>query len=105
MAVIDNNFNNTYLNQRLGNNNVPSKGTIDDIKKQENLTGKIADTYDPTSNPKSSLKSFLYSVLMSVGAVQATNWLLRPKETTPAMTARDSFINSRMYQTGAKVDR
>ena len=104
MAVIDNNFNNTYINQRLAGNNVSSKGTLDDIKKQENLTGKIADTYDPTSNPKSSFRSFIYALLMSVGAVRLTNWLLNPKNPAQNMTATDSFTHSRMYQIGAKAD-
>ena len=80
---------------------VPSKG-INEIKTQNNMAGKVADSYDPSENPSSMAKSFLYSLLMSTGFVRLTNWLMKPKTITDTMTQMDSYKQSRLYKIGEK---
>ena len=56
MPNIQQNYYNPYqYQQQFGGYNVPSKG-IEDIKKQENVAGKVADNLDPTANPFVKIK-------------------------------------------------
>lgn len=96
-----NNFQNPYqLNTQYP---VSSKG-VNDLKNQDNIAGKVADSYDPTENPSSMAKSFLGGLLMSSAFVRLTNWLMRPKNYTDSMTQSEAYTASRLYKIGEKLD-
>lgn len=82
---------------------LPNKG-LAEIRKQDNMVGKVADSYSPGDDFSITIKSFLAGVLMSMGFTGATNWLMSVKNIPENMTQLDFYKNTRLYKIGQKLD-
>ena len=108
MTNISPNFNSTLYQypQNIGYN-VPSRG-FEDLKKQDNMAGKVAGTVSSEEGFWSNLwgitRRTFYGVLMSMGFVHLANWSMKTPNITASMNQIDAYQASRLYQAGAKLD-
>ena len=104
MSNIGQNFNSTlYTYPQNAGYNVPSKG-FDDLKKQDTMAGKVADTIDITERPTSWFKSLIGGILMSMGFVHLANWSMSTKNITDGMSQVDAYQASRLYKFSSRID-
>lgn len=77
------------------------------LQAQDNAVAQAARHYD-AENPATTLstmaKSFLYSLLMSVGFTGATNWLMSSKNFVDGVTNVKDFTQTRLYKAGQVLD-
>lgn len=62
------------------------------------------DTENPSDTLKTMLKSFAYSLLMSVGFTGATNWLMSSKKIAEGAANAKDFTQTRLYKAGQVLD-
>lgn len=88
----------------FGTYNVPSKG-LEEIKRQDNIAGKVADRVDPETGLKDMIiEGAKFGIPMSMVFTHGTNWLMKPKNITDTMSQIQAYENSRLYQLGTKLD-